>query len=994
MPRFSVCINAYNAEAHLKNAIDSVLAQDFDDYELLVLDDASTDQTAALIKKYVFNNNHVKGIFKEENEGLYLGRKAIVDACEGEFTVFLDADDVMEEGLLRSLERDLLVNDVDMFHYGIKVKGFEVDDETCASFENYVNKPVENLHDENIVDAVFGGSGEYVQDWRICQRAFKTSLLKKANRVMTGERLDCAEDAYQMFVYCALAKSEATNNNVVGLTYNYGLGLNGQSEWSVSKFVKVAKAFSKCADEIDAFAQEFNKEAFSRNARTARSKLMDLLFNDWHTRVAGANKIESAKACLEFLKDEEVSEQVSRCARDDAYSALLAGKVFEDCDEIVKLIEFAEGVAPEKNSFIKETESHFDGMRKKVEDEQEKDERNRLLEKFNAQKELRIFVSAHKEVDLFDSEILQPVQVGASRVDWRFPWALQDDEGKNISDLNPMYCELTAQYWAWKNVDCERYGFCHYRRYFNFADVEFKENPFGEIIENRINKMTQEKFGLFDENMLKQVEGYDIVTTKFQDLRLFPGKFSTPRQHWHEAPNLHDEDLDLMVDILKEMYPDYADACDTYLNGNKTCFCNMFVMTKEIFSDYCPWLFGILEEFCKRANMANYSKEALRTAGHLAERLLNIYTIKHQMDGSNWKHKQVQCVHFEKPDMVKLDAASFIPSEEEKQTIPVVFAADNNYVPVLTTAIYSMCKNASVDYKYDVVVLTNNIAPNNQEMMKEFFSHFENVSLRFFNVDALIEGYELTTSNQHISNETYYRFLIQEVLPEYDKVVYLDSDMIVEGDVSEIFNVDMGDNLVAAVKDIDFLGNLNFQDNERIMYNKRVLHMEDPYSYFQAGTLVFNTRGLRELHPTETWMEFACDSTLIYNDQDILNRECEGRVTYLPMDWNVMHNCGGRIEKVFTYAPACELDNYFAARNNPKVVHFAGFEKPWTFAEVDLQEHFWKYARQTPFYETLLGKRSPVVVTNLDERIERHQRLYHPILHVASLVVRKLRARR
>ena len=278
--------------------------------------------------------------------------------------------------------------------------------------------------------------------------------------------------------------------------------------------------------------------------------------------------------------------------------------------------------------------------------------------------------------------------------------------------------------------------------------------------------------------------------------------------------------------------------------------------------------------------------------------------------------------------------------------------------------------------------------------MQEFLSHYENVSLRFFNVDHLIDDYELTTSNPHISNETYYRFLIQEVLPEYDKVVYLDSDMIIEGDVSEIFNVEMGENLIGAVKDIDFLGNLNFQDNERVKYNQEVLHMADPYNYFQAGTLVLNAKGLRELHSTQEWMEFACDSTLIYNDQDILNRECEGRVTYLPMEWNVMHNCDGRVEKVFTYAPAQEFENYFASRENSKVIHFAGFEKPWTFPNVDLQEHFWKYARQTPYYEALLPARAPVVVTNLDERIERHQRLYHPILHIASKVVRKLRARR
>lgn len=983
MPRFSVCINAYNEEDNIKRSMDSVIAQDFDDYELIVLDDASTDSTATIIRNYEKKYDQIVGVYQEENSGRHLSRCTNIEKCNGDYTIFLDADDELKPNILSNCNRQLMLKDVDMLHFGIEVRGFGVEAEECDVFGDYINKPVGDLNHNEILNYIFGGNGEFIQDWRVTQRVYRTDLLKRAKKLMINERLDCAEDAYEVFVISALAKTQATNNHIDGLVYNYGLGLNGRSEWTAEKFVSVAKDFATCMFEMQKLADDFNEDILQLNARSARLKLLDLLFNDWHTRVADENKIEAAKACLEFLNVDEVSAQIARCVRDDAYTALTQGKSMDDCPEIAEWFNLIESLYAQHNMFFTPAKRHVEDLTTRA-----------SLSRFDEQKSLRIFVSCHKDVDLFDSEILQPVQVGASKAGWRFPWALQDDEGENVSELNPMYCELTAQYWAWKNVDCERYGFCHYRRYFNFSNKDYHENAYGEIIDWRINSKTQEKYGLLDKNLLEQVEGYDIVTTKFQDLRRFPGKFSTPLEHWHSAPNLHDKDLDLMVEILKEMHPDYSLACDAYLNGNKTCFCNMFVMTKDIFHDYCPWLFGILEEFCKRADVTNYSKEALRTAGHLAERLLNIYIIKHQMDGCNWKHKQVQCVHLEKPDKVVFPLPDFHPSALGKRTVPIVFAADNNYVPVLATAIQSMCENASKSFRYDVVVLNNNISWDNQVLMKQGLESFKNVSLRFFNVDSLIEGYKLTTSNPHISNETYYRFLIQEVLPEYDKVIYLDSDLIVEGDVSEIFNVDLGDNLIAAVKDIDFLGNLNFKDNERIQYNKNTLGMNDPYNYFQAGTLVLNTKGLRELHTTQEWMEFACDSSLIYNDQDILNRECEGRVTYLPMEWNVMHNCGGRIEKVFTYAPAQEFENYFTARNDPKIIHYAGFEKPWTFADVDLQEHFWKYARETVFYEILLGKRQPVAVTNLDERMERHQKLYHPLMNFAVKAFKKILKRR
>lgn len=78
------------------------------------------------------------------------------------------------------------------------------------------------------------------------------------------------------------------------------------------------------------------------------------------------------------------------------------------------------------------------------------------------------------------------------------------------------------------------------------------------------------------------------------------------------------------------MHPDYQEDADAFLDGHQACFCNMFIMKKAIFFDYCEWLFPILEEFDKSADYSTYSKEALRTPGHLSERLLNIYLMHHR----------------------------------------------------------------------------------------------------------------------------------------------------------------------------------------------------------------------------------------------------------------------------------------------------------------------------------------------------------------------------
>lgn len=160
-----------------------------------------------------------------------------------------------------------------------------------------------------------------------------------------------------------------------------------------------------------------------------------------------------------------------------------------------------------------------------------------------------------------------PVQVGAAKAAKRFDNTLHDDEGENISDKNPRYCELTAQYWAWKNEDADYYGFCHYRRYFDFTDTPHQENDYGEIIDSYIDSQTIEKYGINDADIYKTVDGWDVITTPLNDTRRIGG-FTNLKQHWDADRHLRLKDLRHMYDILCTRHPDYKADADTVLNGH------------------------------------------------------------------------------------------------------------------------------------------------------------------------------------------------------------------------------------------------------------------------------------------------------------------------------------------------------------------------------------------------------------------------------------------
>ena len=524
MPRFSICISVFNGERYLRACIDSVLNQSFSDYELIIVDDASSDGSAAILEEYAENDKRITVIRKSQNEGLHLGHRTAIEKCSGDYILFLDADDEFEEGLLGKVDGALREDQqIDMLHFGIRVIGEGVSDESCSSFESFVNQPVETLEGVDVLSSVFGGRGSYRQDWRMPQRAFSARLLKDAFSKMPVQRLDCAEDAFEMFVISSLASKEVTRNDIIGIRYHLGRGLNGASPWTADKFASVAESFWACSSQIQQYADSFRSRDSLAAAKGAKRKLMQLLFNDWRVRVLNDEKMASIEKVSSVLDTSVVSSEVMRCVRDASYKKLTMGE--GPCaDDIQAWRDTAYRIADGGNansvnfaSYLSAADDHIRSVR----------EMERVA-RF-ADEPIRVFVSAHKPVETFDSMVFQPVQVGATRAGERFSWALHDDEGDNISDLNPMYCELTTQYWAWKNVDAEYIGFCHYRRYFDFSETPHEENIYGEVMDDYIDVAAQCKYALDDASVRDVIKQFDVITTPMEDICSYMGEGASIR---------------------------------------------------------------------------------------------------------------------------------------------------------------------------------------------------------------------------------------------------------------------------------------------------------------------------------------------------------------------------------------------------------------------------------------------------------------------------------
>lgn len=175
-----------------------------------------------------------------------------------------------------------------------------------------------------------------------------------------------------------------------------------------------------------------------------------------------------------------------------------------------------------------------------------------------------------------------------------------DDTGDNISLKNRNYCELTGLYWLWKNNQCDIIGVCHYRRFF----LEKGRMLTKEYIEKTLND-------------------YDIIVPTC-------GMVKEENVRKQYAANHYEEDFDICRDVISEKYPEYVEAFDIMAESKLLNFCNMIITRKNIFDDYCKWLFDVLFEVEKRVDISDRDDYQKRIFGFLSERLIKVWLIKNE----------------------------------------------------------------------------------------------------------------------------------------------------------------------------------------------------------------------------------------------------------------------------------------------------------------------------------------------------------------------------
>ena len=268
-----------------------------------------------------------------------------------------------------------------------------------------------------------------------------------------------------------------------------------------------------------------------------------------------------------------------------------------------------------------------------------------------------------------------------------------------------------------------------------------------------------------------------------------------------------------------------------------------------------------------------------------------------------------------------------------KKNIPIFYACDDRFVRYTIVSVHSLIENASRDFDYTIYILHTDITEKMQIKTRELEQ--EGFKIVFTDVSEHLDA--ITSKlpiRDYYSKTTYFRLFIADMFPEYDKAIYIDSDTIVQGDISELYNTDCGEMWLGACHEQAMVQTDNYGT-----YAEQVVGVSR-HNYFNAGMLLINCEQIRNYSVLKKFGEKLAEyNFVVTQDEDYLNLICKDHVYWLDQRWNTEVYCA------FDY-PIEEA----------KILHYIMVSKPWHYKDCTGADIFWKYAAETNVYDTLLDE--------------------------------------
>lgn len=265
--------------------------------------------------------------------------------------------------------------------------------------------------------------------------------------------------------------------------------------------------------------------------------------------------------------------------------------------------------------------------------------------------------------------------------------------------------------------------------------------------------------------------------------------------------------------------------------------------------------------------------------------------------------------------------------------IPIFFTIDDSYAPFLAVALNSAIKNSDPQRNYKAIVLYQDLGADNISRLQALQT--ENFKIELMPIRANMEALDDRMSNRlrcdYFTLTIYFRLFIPSMFPQYDKGIYIDSDVVLTDDIAKLFDIDIGENYIGACNDLSIA-----DIPPLVAYTEKAVGV-NAKEYINSGVLLMNLKKMRdddlEGHFLSLLNKYHFDS--IAPDQDYLNAMCNGKIYYLEEKWDTMPNDA---KPMLT---------------ETSLIHYNLFSKPWCYDGIQYEEQFWNYAQDCGFIDEI-----------------------------------------
>ena len=278
-----------------------------------------------------------------------------------------------------------------------------------------------------------------------------------------------------------------------------------------------------------------------------------------------------------------------------------------------------------------------------------------------------------------------------------------------------------------------------------------------------------------------------------------------------------------------------------------------------------------------------------------------------------------------------------------ERNVAAFCSTDEVYSRYSWCMLHSLISHSTPEWNYDLFVLEENISQESKELLLSLAEGRSNVSIRIINMTKLLAGKYLHLEGS-ITRATWYRIFAPGIFSAYDKIIYLDLDIVACDDIAKLWQEDLGENWLAGCSDWALYGTSG-RDADYYLHDIGVAELTQ---YVNGGVLIYNLHQMRQHGIEQKCLEVGVQKKFRHLDQDALNHTCRGHVKLLDGKWNVFPARGYE-----TSLPPGIYERWMQTKKNAAILHYIG-EKPWNNPRSDQAQLWWAHARCSPHYEALL----------------------------------------